>query len=371
MFFGSGNLVFPLTVGTLAKANFGYASIGFFLTGVLIPFLGLFSVLVRGTSGQDVLMGIGRLPGLVLIFMMLGLLGPFAVCPRCVLVAYGGVQLIFPKLPLALFSLIFCSIGGYILWRRHAFVKIIGAYLTPFLMGGVFLIILFGYVFAEPITQATISPRDSFKEGFLHGYQLMDLIAAFFFSGTALSYLKFIHAGENDKGPLIQSALMACCLGLAILAFVYIGFVSLSAHYAPLLAGVKSEQMLTQIAGQTLGIFAMPITAITVSLACLTTFIVLVKLFADFCHEHFARKKINSHWSLLMTLLITFGVSLLGFSTIAHWLGEVLTFVYPSLIALASASILKDLLKLNSWVVPVVFYSVLCLSAVLNLTGIW
>ena len=42
MFFGSGNLVFPLAVGLDSGGYTGMASLGILLTGVLVPFLGVF-----------------------------------------------------------------------------------------------------------------------------------------------------------------------------------------------------------------------------------------------------------------------------------------------------------------------------------------
>jgi len=44
MFFGSGNLVFPLLVGQLSEGHFFIAALGILLTGVLVPFIGILAM---------------------------------------------------------------------------------------------------------------------------------------------------------------------------------------------------------------------------------------------------------------------------------------------------------------------------------------
>ena len=44
MFFGAGNMIFPLQLGVTSGQHFITAIIGFVITGVGFPFLGLFSV---------------------------------------------------------------------------------------------------------------------------------------------------------------------------------------------------------------------------------------------------------------------------------------------------------------------------------------
>ena len=46
MFFGSGNLVFPLRLGVESGDSYIASTIGFIITGVAMPFLGLFSVML-------------------------------------------------------------------------------------------------------------------------------------------------------------------------------------------------------------------------------------------------------------------------------------------------------------------------------------
>ena len=47
MFFGSGNLTFPLYIGQVSKDLWQIAAIGFSISAVLLPFLGFFAILLN------------------------------------------------------------------------------------------------------------------------------------------------------------------------------------------------------------------------------------------------------------------------------------------------------------------------------------
>ncbi len=46
LFFGAGNLIFPLHLGQLAGSHWGPAAVGFLITGVLLPLLSVLAVAV-------------------------------------------------------------------------------------------------------------------------------------------------------------------------------------------------------------------------------------------------------------------------------------------------------------------------------------
>lgn len=364
MFFGSGNLVFPLQVGVDSKAHFLSASGGLLITGVLLPILGLLSVIVSGDGGRKVLYRIGKIPGFILIFMMLSLMGPFGVGARCILVAYGGMQLVFPNLQMIVFSVLFVCATGWIIWQKDTFVAFVGRYLSPILIIGLIVIISVGILSSNSMPTPEGSPLKPFKEGFLRGYMMMDLLAAFFFSGTIMAYFRAIRErGESNKSVLMHAA-SASLIGMVLLLAVYLGFVTLGAIYADSMASIPGEQMLTFISGQVLGVFAMPMVALVVMLACLTTLVVLVNLFAEFLHQDMLRERINRHVCIAITLGLTFMTSLLGFNALAAWIGAALTIAYPALIVLAVLSIAHDLLKMPLKYLQGFFYLalVLCIA---------
>ena len=93
MFFGAGNLIFPVMMGINAGTSVGWALLGFCLTGIALPAIAL----VAATSASDsnpmsIVMRLGRIPGqgiLWIIFLTTGALrspacrhGEFRNCRR-------------------------------------------------------------------------------------------------------------------------------------------------------------------------------------------------------------------------------------------------------------------------------------------------
>lgn len=345
MFFGSGNLVFPLSIGTKSLDQFPFAICGLILTAVIVPFLGLIGIILYDGKLKSFFSSIGRGPAFLLTFVMLALLGPFGVVPRCILVSYGSLQYFIPQVSaLPLFSLAFCFITLLVIWNHNKIVSILGKVLTPWLILGIFTIIVAGLWFSQPTAVGDIESTEAFKLGLFQGYQTMDLLAAFFFSATIFEFLRGkIKSDNNQKSVLIKTSIIASIIGAGLLAFVYFGFVSLGAKYQPLLINTPPEKMLSAIANHTLGSLGAPIIGTTAVLACLTTASILAMLFAEFVSERIFRNKFNRQWAIIITLIISFGVSLVEFPALTKYLGLVLSVAYPALIVLALSSIIGKL----------------------------
>lgn len=344
MFFGSGNLVFPLTIGTQALDNYPSAMLGLLLTGVLVPFLGLIGVILYSGNRANYFSCIGKTPAFLLTFLMLSIMGPIGVMPRCITVAHGGVNLFLPDLPLWIFSLVFCVITVLLVWNHNKVVPIIGRILTPALLAGITAIIVAGIFFSNNIPEeANIDALSVFFNSLLEGYQTMDLLAAFFFSATTVAYLRAHLRSDDRPNTLLKLSLASSLIGASLIGAIYMAFVMLGAKFASQLETVAPEKMLAAIAGYTMGPLAIPVVATTVALACLTTATILVMLFADFLNNDISRKKIGAHKSVIITTAICFMVSLVGFSSLKVWLFTILQVVYPALIALTVFNILYKL----------------------------
>ncbi len=350
MFFGSGNLVFPLVIGTQTVDNMGYAMLGLAITGVIVPFLGLLGVILYAGNRSNYFACIGKVPAFFLTFIMLAMMGPVGVLPRCIIVAYGGITLFAPSFPFPLFSALFCLITALLVWNHDRIIPIIGRILTPALMVGIITISVAGLMFSEPQTAVSqFSPNESFKLGLFEGYQIMDLLAAFFFSATTVSYIRAHMRSDDSPKKLLKLSLVASLIGAGFIGLIYLSFVALGAKHAPLLQQVSPEQMFATVAGHALGPIAVPIVAITIALACLTTAVVLAMLFADFIHEDISKYKFGQHKAVILTLIISFLVSLVGFSSLRVWLGAVLEIAYPALIVLTLANIANKLWNVPHW----------------------
>jgi len=354
MFFGSGNLVFPLLIGKETLDFSTYGTLGLITTAVIMPFLGLFGMILYNGNTQAYFNKLGRIPAFLLILAMLSLMGPFGVVPRCITVAYGGLNVLYPTLPFDWFSAGFCLLITALIWKSNRVVDVIGLVLTPFKLGGLLVLMLIGLYYAPPIQHTTLSASEGFFTGLHLGYQTMDLMAAFFFSATTVSYLRQNLKAGDDGQILFKISLQSLLIGATLLALAYIGFVKLGAHYATELIGVKPESFLVVIAEKTLGKYALPFVGYTMAIACLATAVILTILFVDFLYSEILKGIINEKICIFITIGITYAISLLGFSKICLVLGQILEISYPALIGLAISNILSqisriDLAKIAFW----------------------
>ena len=348
MFFGSGNLVFPITVGEASGGYAFLASLGILLTGVLVPFLGVVTIMLFKGDQKAVFERLGGPAVFWFPLFALSLMGPFGVMARCITVAYASFKPLAPSLSLPLFSLLFCVTIFLFSLNKTRLISRLGNILTPVLLVALAAIGYFGLKDAH-FPQATGSALKALKEGIFQGYQTMDLLAAFFFSTFVI---RMLQSQTNEKNA-IKTFLFSSFFAAGLLSIIYIGLVYLGNAYAPLLQSLPQEERLMAIAHQTLGPMAAPVVSIAVALACLTTAIVLASLFSDFFQKQVAKERINEKLSLALTLTIGFLISTLQFSGIAAFLGPILEAVYPALIVFTVLNISYKLWGLKMIRMPV------------------
>jgi len=367
MFFGSGNLVFPILLGQSSLHQYPWAILGMFLTGVIIPFTGVFGMLLHQGNSTSYFARAGKyIPEISLLFI-LPLIGPFGIIPRCITVAHGGIELIFPEISLWKVSLVICLLTFLMIWNENQTIEILGKWLAPILLAGLFLII-FATIKKPLIIQTTLaSPKTIFLLALQQGFQTMDLLGAFFFASHIMSYLKF---RTKNTQSLISLSLFSCLIGASLLMAVYTSFVYIGAKYAPILSHLAPEFMLSTIVKSTFNTFAQPIASLTIVLACLTTIVVLGKLFTEYLTHYLHRFGFQHTFLAFMTMGMSFILSLFGFHGISQFLSKVLAILYPAFIALSIGNII-DYWSPISFVKPL-FYGTLCIfccKALLNFLG--
>lgn len=360
MFFGSGNLVFPILIGAKTTDQYLLASLGIFLTGVVVPFLGLFSMTIY-EGNKDVYFGLlGKWAPFLLSLFILSLIGPFGVIPRCIVVSYGGMSLLYPEIPLYIFSIFFLLIAFLILLRKNKIVPIIGKWLGPIKIIAIILIIV-----AAIIQSPKLVVKENFENplilGLTQGYQTMDLLASFFFSITIIQYLLTVC---SSKEKMLKISFFASVIGGSLIAIVYLGFIYLGAYYSSELQNIKPEQYITTIADLTLGDYAAVIVAFTIFLSCLITAASLLKLFAEFLKTDVLKDKISWNSSIIISMIISFVISLTGFTNIATLLHLILVYLYPALITLSITAILAKYYNFK-WIKET-FWGTLLISIILN-----
>lgn len=354
MFFGSGNLVFPLHLGQQVGKNWFLGFLGLFVTGIVLPFLGLFVIKLHKGNYRSFFAEGGKVAGLILPLFTLSLLGSFGVVPRCITVAHGGMDYLFPVVSLTMFSLIFCGLTYILCLKDNIMIDLIGKFISPIKLTALGILIVVGIIYSPQIS-SEMPAISALNTGVFMGYQTMDLFAAFFFSSLIFNRIKSILPETNDNRIIIKAALSPSIAGALMLAIVYLGFVFLGAHYGDLIQNVEPELMLPTIATYALNPSAAFIIGIAIIVSCLTTAVALNNIYARYLIDTLKLKPSYFPLMLAGTTAISFFISLLDFKGIAAFLAPALEVSYPGLIALTILSIfIKDrkILKMT------VFYAI-------------
>ncbi|NDD58875.1 MAG: branched-chain amino acid transporter [Chlamydiae bacterium] len=339
MFFGAGNLIFPLAIGQFAGEHNLYAMIGLIITAVIVPFLGVIAILLFDGSYQNFFARLGKWPGFLLALSIITLIGPLGCTPRCIALAFSTVKTFFPGASSILFSAGACLIILAFTLRQNKTIEMLGRVLTPVLLLGLGFIIYKGFT-AEGSAMLPDSDRISlFFHGLKEGYNTMDLLAAFFFSSTVIAMLKT--GNDEIKGATshFKRTLKATAIGAGLLSLVYFGFSYIASMHASSLNLIAKEQILTSLAIKVAGPLAGIVLCVTVAATCLTTAIALVTVFTDFVQKGVLKEKVRYETILIVSLLITFFMANFEFSGISAFLGPILEVCYPGLIVLTIANI--------------------------------
>lgn len=335
MFFGSGNLVFPLTAGFKTQNMFLYTLIGWIITAVIVPFIGVMGFIRYEGSRNKYYSNLGKSGAFAINFLIFMLVGPFGVIPRCILVSFGGFNLMNPELHLWIFSGLFSVVLFALCWKRNRLIEIIGIFLTPFKLGGIAFLIIVGLWLSPPIQPVAMTTRECIGYGLEIGYQTMDLMGAPLIAISIYEFLKKKAKIGHDSKELFKIGTFSCILGGSILCCVYYGFMALGAHYASSLSGLAQEQYLAAISQQALGTYALPIVSITLAASCMATATLLTTMWTDFLYIDILKKQFNRRTCLILSIGIAFAMSLLGFSKIMNFLASILEWLYPLMIIYA------------------------------------
>ncbi len=357
MFFGSGNLVFPVKIGQMTGESWLWGFLGLFITGIILPFLGLFVIKLHKGSYTAFFAEAGFLAKIILPLFTLSLLGSFGVIPRCITVAYGGMHYVATQISLEFFSTLFCIAIFFFCLKSQRMIHIIGKWMSPVLLVILCILITRGMMNSLPLIQTThIEFKEALYSGFVTGYQTMDLFAAFFFSALIFKQIQRTLPPNTTHQEAIKFAIKPSIMGALLLAVIYMGFIFLGAHYSDLIANTQPEFMLATIANHVMGQYAALFISIVMLFSCLTTAVALNNIYASYLCSLLKLENNKFIFVLMGTTITAFLISLFNFKGIAAFLMPVLEVSYPGIIALTLLSCFARKLK---YFKIIVFYGVL------------
>ncbi|HBN81549.1 MAG TPA: branched-chain amino acid transport system II carrier protein, partial [Ruminococcaceae bacterium] len=215
LFFGAGNLIFPVHMGQEAGSAVWTATAGFLITAIGLPFLGVVAI---GVSKSDGLFDLAGRVHPVFAYGMTILLyltiGPFFALPRTATVSYEiGVDPFIPDdykiAGLACFSLLFFAAALFFALRPSKILTWVGKILNPLFL--VFLAILIVTSFVRPMGSVNAAQvQDAygsvpFFKGFTEGYNTMDALASLAFGIIVVRTLRGL--GVNSPRSIAAGTL--------------------------------------------------------------------------------------------------------------------------------------------------------------------
>lgn len=355
MFFGAGNVVFPLKLGIEAGGYGLYAFIGFAITAIASPFIGLASMVLYDGDYKKFFYRLGAATGSILIVLIVCLIGPLAAIPRCIALSHTTISMFAPDISIFWFSMF----SGFAIFlfsiKESRIIDVLGRVLSPFLLVSLAIIIIKGFFGSPPLVWPDQGALAFFCHGLYGGYQTMDLLAAMFFSSVVLVLLKrSLNARDaHDNKRIALATLQSGMIGGFLLAVVYGGLCIVASLWSGMLQDVPYDMTMGVISYNILGSFGGLIASICVALACLTTAITLATVFSEYVHQEIFSRRLPYSVCLLGTVLISVIFANQGFDWIIFYVWPILKLCYPALIVLAIVNILYKLTGFRWVKVPV------------------
>lgn len=313
LFFGAGNLIFPLHLGQLSGAHWVSATAGFLITGVLLPLLSVLAVAITRSEGvYDIGKPLGA--GFAIVFMILihATIGPLFGTPRTATVSFTvGVAPFVPKnaqnLSLLIFSALFFLAAFGFSYHQNNILANVGKVLNPLFLALLFLV--FVVAFLHPLGNPQTAPVTSayrhaaLMNGFLQGYNTMDALASLAFGVTVVTAVRSM--GQKDERHVSKVVAKSGILAVLAIGFIYLllilmGAMSLGRFKVSADGGIAFNQIVNEYGG----LFGQALLAFLITITCLTTAVGLVAAFAQDFHKHFP--KVSYHVWLALSCLASF-----------------------------------------------------------------
>lgn len=348
LFFGAGNLIFPAALGQHAGDNVGWALLGFVLTGVGLPLLG---VVAMGYSSckdvEELASRVHPIYGLLYTISLYLSIGPMFATPRTGTVAYeiaikpfaDGLHMNMEPIFLALFF-------GISLWLSispQKLVNRIGSILTPALLLVILLLIVKSFItplggYAVPQPSYGDAPT-AVLQGFLDGYNTMDALASVVFAILVIDFVRL--SGATSRAVITKTVMEVGAIAVGLLGIVYVFIANIGATSVERFGLFETgAPVLSVSANYLFGEFGQIILAIIVLLACLSTSIGLITSCGTYFHK--LTPKISYKLYVVIFSLAAFGLSMFGLKTIISAAIPVLMLLYPLTIVIILLALLHN-----------------------------
>lgn len=365
LFFGAGNLIYPAFLGIYSGSNLVLAILGFCLTGVTLPLLGVVAVAYSGASDiEDFARPVSRHYDLLFSIALYLSIGPFFAIPRTGATSFSiGIEPIFGDNLIAkvVYGLVFFGISYFLAIKPNKIADRIGKYLTPALLITITILVVASFVKpAGDIGTAYNAASDisnAFKDvpfvaGLIQGYGTMDALASLAFAIIVIDASK--SHGAKGKAEVATLTFKSGLIATVLLALIYIFVARIGAssqnlfdfsngHFMFKGEAIDGGNILGQAAHFYLGSIGQIILAAAIFLACLTTATGLITACAEYFHK-LQPKVSHVTWATLFTLIALF-FYFGGLTELIKWSLPVLYLLYPLTVVIIFLALLSKFFK--------------------------
>ena len=368
LLFGSGNLIFPPMLGNQSGSSMFIALIGFIVTAVVFPVLGILAV-AKSDGVENLGARVGSLFSIIYPAIVFLAIGPGIAIPRNGSLAFEmsvapyiaeGSSLIISRL---IYTVIFFGLSYFLSFSPGKMVDRIGKVITPILV--VLILIFFvGSVMTLPVTIATptTSYQTPFVKGILEGYNTMDILAALNYGLVIALTIKRYNI-EDEKNIIKYSSGAGLVAGLILFVvysmLAYIGMITSSGNQDVANGG----GILFNITNDVFGAYGSVILILIFTLACLTTVVGLVTSVSEYFTELTNNKVSYKKWITFFTL-ISFVLANFGLDSILKFSVPVLVAIYPTAIVLIIMALLQDIFDFKKLSYKATIYMTLFVSII-------
>jgi LIVCS family branched-chain amino acid:cation transporter len=354
LFFGAGDLILPPYLGFNTGKSWILVALGFAITAVMIPVLGLLAhAKLQGTMYD---FGKKVSPRFSLAYCLI----VYVICvllpaPRTASVTHEmAIVPFFDTSPLLTSSIYFGLVLLFVI-NRSKIIDVIGKFLTPLIII-ILLIIIFIGIFTSPEVMLTSRLETPLVSGLLEGYQTYGAIGSVVVGGVVIISLnlKGTLRPEDKKNFIMKSALVAG-FGLFI---IYTGLILIGAVYSNTFSqDVSRTSLLSGLSTATLGSMGTALLSVLVALACFTTAVGIVTGTADYFKGLFKESQIVYTLTAVMACVLGIIMGQFNVGFIIDIAIPALMFIYPITIILIVLNILPD-----KYASPLVFKTVVLIT---------
>ncbi|MEH6581181.1 MAG: branched-chain amino acid transport system II carrier protein [Halioglobus sp.] len=355
IYFGAGNLIFPIRIGYRVGDHLTPAMIGFVVAAVILPAMVVWACTRVDGGVEKVTAPLPRWFAVLIGILMYLIIGPLLGLPRFSGVAYTTLQPLLPDdnggktLPM-IFSVIFFGATLALSINPARILQIVGKIMAPALVVVLLAIAIGAILFPQgPValpdeSLGATNTMDYFLFGFEEGYQALNALGSLVLGIVIISAVHGLGLDKKGVAHYTMVGMLGAGIGLTVTygALAYLGATAHDLVGVPQSA-VTGAEIAPPYANALYGIWGTIALAIVILLACFTTAIGIITA----CGEYFSKLFPSigyKTWATVFTALSIL-IANIGLGPLLIAAKPLLLGIYPIAMCIVFLSLLKNTMK--------------------------